>query len=217
VGVSSQICDPDVIWTELRRLVNFEVSRSYFPTGSQSVSMSWHRVPLSEVWGYVTINGQSVSMSWRRALFGTCDQILILNFAVLSLLGALSDERSGLSLVSHCQQQLSIVNFFGGGHVTRYYFLSECYCQFMSCGGPKCRHCSQQFMHCCGCSSPWKSCLSGCCLDTDFRKRYLGSDLVTCGTFPWKALTILNINTYLSLVSLDSYCNLPSHWSGEVW
>jgi hypothetical protein len=35
-----------------------------------------------------------------------------LKVAVLSLWGALSDERSGLSLVSHCQQYLFIVKFF---------------------------------------------------------------------------------------------------------
>jgi hypothetical protein len=28
-------------------------------------------------------------------------------------------------------------------------------------------------MHCCYCSSPWKSCLTDCCLDTDLHKRYL--------------------------------------------
>jgi hypothetical protein len=28
-------------------------------------------------------------------------------------------------------------------------------------------------MCCCDCLLPWKSCLSGCCLDTDLRKRYL--------------------------------------------
>jgi hypothetical protein len=34
--------------------------------------------------------------------------------------------------------------------------------------------------------------LSGCCLDTDLRKRYLGSDLVTCGSIPWKAPTLVS-------------------------
>jgi hypothetical protein len=59
----------------------------------------------------------------------------------------------------------------------------------MSWGGPKCRHRSQQCMYCCDCWLLWKSCLSGCCLDTDLRKCYLGSDLVTCGRIPWKAPT----------------------------
>jgi hypothetical protein len=50
---------------------------------------------------------QSVSMSWCQVHSGTCDQILFcLKVAVLSLWGALSDERSGLSPVSHCQQYL---------------------------------------------------------------------------------------------------------------
>jgi hypothetical protein len=57
----------------------------------------------------------------------------------------------------------------------------------MSCGGPKCRHYSQQYMNCCDCWLPRKSCLSGCCLDTDLCNCYLGSDLVTCGRIPWKA------------------------------
>jgi hypothetical protein len=54
----------------------------------------------------------------------------------------------------------------------------------MSWSGPKCRHCSQQFMYCCDCLLPWKFCLSGCCLDTDLPNRYLGSDMVTRGRFP---------------------------------
>jgi hypothetical protein len=46
-------------------------------------------------------------MSWCRVHSGTCDQILFcLKFAVLFLSGALSDERSGLSPVSLCQQYL---------------------------------------------------------------------------------------------------------------
>jgi hypothetical protein len=43
----------------------------------------------------------------------------------------------------------------------------------MSWGGPKSRHLSQQFMYCCDCWLPWKFCLSGYCLDTDLRNRYL--------------------------------------------
>jgi hypothetical protein len=49
----------------------------------------------------------------------------------------------------------------------------------INCGYPR--------MYCCDCLLPWKFCLSGCCLNTDLRNRYLGSDLVTCGRFPWKA------------------------------
>jgi hypothetical protein len=48
-------------------------------------------------------------MSWCLIHSGTCDQIFIifgLIVAVLSLWGALSDETSDLSRVSHCQQYL---------------------------------------------------------------------------------------------------------------
>jgi hypothetical protein len=48
-------------------------------------------------------DGQSVSMSWYRAPSGAHDQIFV-NYStatVLSYSGALSDERSGLSFVSH--------------------------------------------------------------------------------------------------------------------
>jgi hypothetical protein len=56
---------------------------------------------------HVTTDGQSVWMSWCQVYFGTCGQILFcLKVPVLSLWGALSDERSGLSPVSHCQQYL---------------------------------------------------------------------------------------------------------------
>jgi hypothetical protein len=44
-----------------------------------------------------------VSTSWYRDHSRTRDQILILKFAVLSLWGALSGERSGLSLIRHRQ------------------------------------------------------------------------------------------------------------------
>jgi hypothetical protein len=61
----------------------------------------------------------------------------------------------------------------------------------MSWAGPKCRHPSQ-FMYCCDSWLPWKFCLSGCCLDTDLHNLYLGSDLIICGRFPWKAPTSTN-------------------------
>jgi hypothetical protein len=34
------------------------------------------------------------------------------------------------------------------------------------------------FMHYCDCSSLWKSCLSGYCLDADLRKRYLVTEVL---------------------------------------
>jgi hypothetical protein len=40
---------------------------------------------------------------------------------------------------------------------------------------------------------PWKFCLSGCCLGTDFSNRYFGSDMVTCGRIPWKTPTQLTV------------------------
>jgi hypothetical protein len=50
---------------------------------------------------HITTDGRSDSLSWCRARSATCDQIFFsLKAAVLSLLGALSDERSGLSFVS---------------------------------------------------------------------------------------------------------------------
>jgi hypothetical protein len=56
---------------------------------------------------HVTTDGQSVGMYWCQVHSGTCGQILFcLQVAVLSLRGALSDKRSGLSPVSHCQQYL---------------------------------------------------------------------------------------------------------------
>jgi hypothetical protein len=57
---------------------------------------------------HVTTGDQSAGMSWYQVHSGTCDQILFfcLKVAVLSPWGALSDERLGLSPVSHCQQYL---------------------------------------------------------------------------------------------------------------
>jgi hypothetical protein len=47
---------------------------------------------------------QSVRLGVEPTVGLTTRYKFCLNFAVLSLWGALSDERSGLSLVSHCQQ-----------------------------------------------------------------------------------------------------------------
>jgi hypothetical protein len=67
----------------------------------------------------------------------------------------------------------------------------------------KCRHHSQQFMYCRDCWLPRKFCL-GCCLDTDLRNSYLGSDLVICGRFPWKVPTSTN-EELLSFIFLTLY------------
>jgi hypothetical protein len=50
----------------------------------------------------ITTDGQPVSLSWFQAQSGTFDQrsFFFSKFTVLSLWGALSDERSGLSFVS---------------------------------------------------------------------------------------------------------------------
>jgi hypothetical protein len=57
-----------------------------------------------------TTGGPSVSMSWCRAQSGAQDQTIVncLTVAVLSCLCALSDERSGLSFVSHSPKSWSI-------------------------------------------------------------------------------------------------------------
>jgi hypothetical protein len=87
-------------------------------TNGQSASLSWCRAPtwdpqpiflfLFFPQSHVTTDGwsvsQSVSMPWFRVHSGTCD--FCLKVAVLSLWGALSDERLSLSFVSHCQQYL---------------------------------------------------------------------------------------------------------------
>jgi hypothetical protein len=55
----------------------------------------------SQSQSYFTTDGQSVSMSWCRAQSGTFDQrFFFLKVSVLSFGGALSDERSGLSLLN---------------------------------------------------------------------------------------------------------------------
>jgi hypothetical protein len=61
------------------------------PTNSDQVKSS-----------YFTTDGQSVGMSWCRAQSGTSDQryIFFLKLQTCLIWGALSDERSGLSLVS---------------------------------------------------------------------------------------------------------------------
>jgi hypothetical protein len=70
------------------------------------------RAPCSWSWGHVTTNGQLVRTSWCRTHCATCDQTLIgLKFAVLSLCSLLSEERSGLSLVSYCQHYFPNVKF----------------------------------------------------------------------------------------------------------
>jgi hypothetical protein len=55
-------------------------------------------------------DGRSVSMSWCRAPSEAHDQTFVncLTVTVLSYSGALSDERSGLSFVSHSLKSLSI-------------------------------------------------------------------------------------------------------------
>jgi hypothetical protein len=58
-------------------------------------------------------------------------------------------------------------------------------------------------MFCCDCWLPWKLCLLGYCLDTELRKRYPGSDLVTCGSIPWKAPTILTKTLSITLKILE--------------
>jgi hypothetical protein len=56
-----------------------------------------------------TTDGPSVSVSWCRAPSGAHDQIVVncLTVAVLCCFCAISDERSGLSFVSHSPQSWS--------------------------------------------------------------------------------------------------------------
>jgi hypothetical protein len=71
--------------------------RVFFPS-RQSQSQSQSRI---------TTDDQSVSMSWCQAQSGTFDQrFFSSNVTVLSLWGALSDERSGQSFVILCQYSL---------------------------------------------------------------------------------------------------------------
>jgi hypothetical protein len=62
----------------------------------------------SQSQSHVTTNGRSVIMSWCQVHSGAWwpDIIFYLKLAVLSMWGALSDERSGLPPVSHCHQCL---------------------------------------------------------------------------------------------------------------
>jgi hypothetical protein len=70
-------------------------------------------------------DGRSVSMSWCRAPSGAHDQMVVncLTVAVLSCSCALSEERSGLSFVSHSPKYLSICTWI----ITFYMFqVREC-------------------------------------------------------------------------------------------
>jgi hypothetical protein len=74
--------------------------------------------------------GQSVSQSVRLGVeptVGLATILILSEFAVLSLWGALSDERLGLSLVSYCQQWLSMSSlfciFFPILHITRFMYV----------------------------------------------------------------------------------------------
>jgi hypothetical protein len=60
-------------------------------------------------------DSQPVNMAWRRAPSGAHDHIFVnrLTVTVLSYSGALSDERSGLSFVSHSLKPLSICCLLG--------------------------------------------------------------------------------------------------------
>jgi predicted 2-oxoglutarate/Fe(II)-dependent dioxygenase YbiX len=65
---------------------------SYTARQSQSQSQS-----------HITTDDRSASLSWCRSHSGTCNHrffLLFLKVAVLSLWGALSDERSGLSFIN---------------------------------------------------------------------------------------------------------------------
>jgi hypothetical protein len=78
----------------------------------------------------------------------------------------------GIAICSSCQER----NFLRCG-VSRYLLM-----QYVDSIGTACEHTMPNYVM-------RKSCLSGCCLDTDLRKRYLGSDLITCGRIPLKAPT----------------------------
>jgi hypothetical protein len=71
----------------------------------------------------------------------------------------------------------------------------------------------------CNCWLSRKFCLSGCCFDTELRNRYLGSDLVICRRFPWKAPTLwiiiqcLLTNFKFILHLTDAFFGLKAHWS----
>jgi hypothetical protein len=66
----------------------------------------------SQSQSHITTDGRSVSMFWCRARYGTCDQIFspLFKVAVLSLWGALSDERSGVSFVSILSMESIVVS-----------------------------------------------------------------------------------------------------------
>jgi hypothetical protein len=82
---------------------------------SSAVTNDERRIPCeSESESYVTTDAQPVSLSWNKDPSGSYDQIFItcVTVTVLFLLGALSDERAGLSFVfaaGPCQRSLSRV------------------------------------------------------------------------------------------------------------
>jgi hypothetical protein len=88
------------------RAVAQEVSRRLEP-GASHVGPAVDRATLGQVSSEYF--GPSVSMSWCRAPSGAHDQIVIncLTVAVPSRSCALSDERSGLSFVSHSPKSWS--------------------------------------------------------------------------------------------------------------
>jgi hypothetical protein len=66
----------------------------------------------SQSQSHVTTDGQSVGLGVKSTL-----ELVGLSVAELSLWGALSDERQGLSLVSDCQIYLVLVNILFYLHV----------------------------------------------------------------------------------------------------
>jgi hypothetical protein len=133
---------------------------------------------------------QSVSMSWYRVLLWNLrlDIISCRNVAVWNLRSCIYWAPSlTRGRVCNLQCNHSIVRV--AQNPKSYSEASSTYISVDVLRRTKCRHLSQQFMYCCDYWLPWKFCLSGCCLDTNLRKRYLGSDLVTCGRFLWKVPT----------------------------
>jgi hypothetical protein len=75
---------------------------------TNGINFLWRWNSIHQSQSHVTTDGQSVSMSWCQVYSETCDQILFSVWKLLCCLcgGALSDERSGLSPVSHFHQCL---------------------------------------------------------------------------------------------------------------
>jgi hypothetical protein len=97
-----------------RVIVNHCLKFIYFRTAT------WFTEAEAEVTLRLTVS-QSVRLGVEPTAKLATRYLLYLKVAVLSLWGALSDERSGLSLVSHCQQYFFIVKFFVFFlHVTRF-------------------------------------------------------------------------------------------------